>query len=289
MMKQVKKWVAAGEAPTSSSSSDPNQPPRTSRKTNSILASILASTLLIAFVVTIIGGLRNSYDRVSPQAAASHTIIRATCSSTRFPKLCFETVEADNVTSQKDVIEASLNITIDVVRRNFFAIQKLRARKGLTPREKIAPHDCLETIDETLDKLHKAYVDLELYPSKKSIRDHAEDLKMLLSAAMTNQETCLDGFSHDDADKKVRKALEPDKKHVEKMCSNVLAMITNMTDTDMSGACAAKMENLLESLFQTTVHVSQPLLQTAVRGRTKSLFKTDTCPPTRCLDGPVST
>uniref|UniRef100_A0A7N0UID5 Pectinesterase n=1 Tax=Kalanchoe fedtschenkoi TaxID=63787 RepID=A0A7N0UID5_KALFE len=233
MMKQVKKWVAAGDAPTSS---DPNQPPHASRKTNSILASILASTLLIAFVVAIVGGVRNSYDRVSPQAAASHTIIRAACSSTRFPKLCFETVEAVNVTSQKDVIEASLNITIDVVRRNYFAIQKLRARKGLTPREKTALHDCLETIDETLDELHEAYVDLELYPSKKSIREHAEDLKTLLSAAMTNQETCLDGFSHDDADKKVRKTLEAGEKRVEKMCSNVLAMITNMTDTDMSGA-----------------------------------------------------
>ncbi|CAK9144684.1 unnamed protein product [Ilex paraguariensis] len=42
---------------------------------------------------------------------------------------------------------------------------------------------------------------------KKSLTQHADDLKTLLSAAMTNQETCLDGFSHDKADKKVREVL----------------------------------------------------------------------------------
>ncbi|KAJ0075866.1 hypothetical protein Patl1_33861 [Pistacia atlantica] len=51
---------------------------------------------------------------------------------------------------------------------------------------------------------------------------------------MTNQETCLDGFSYEDADKKVRKALLKGEVHVEKMCSNVLAMIKNMTDTDIA-------------------------------------------------------
>lgn len=105
---------------------------------------------------------------------------------------------------------------------------------GLTPREKVALHDCLETMDETLDELHTAVEDLELYPNKKSLKEHAEDLKTLISSAITNQETCLDGFSHDEADKKVRKVLLKGQKHVEKMCSNALAMICNMTDTDIA-------------------------------------------------------
>jgi pectinesterase len=44
----------------------------------------------------------------------------------------------------------------------------------------------------------------------------------------------LDGFSHDGADKLVRKALEAGQVHVEHMCSNALAMIKNMTDTDIA-------------------------------------------------------
>ena len=91
---------------------------------------------------------------------------------------------------------------------NYFTVKKLiKNMKGLTPREKTALHDCLETIDETLDELHETLEDLQMYPNKKTLREHAGDLKTLISSAITNQETCLDGFSHDDADKKVRKVL----------------------------------------------------------------------------------
>ncbi|CAI0470830.1 unnamed protein product [Linum tenue] len=53
---------------------------------------------------------------------------------------------------------------------------------------------------------------------------------------MTNQETCLDGFSHDGADRRVREKLLEGQVHVERMCSNVLAMIRNMTDADIEAA-----------------------------------------------------
>ena len=83
--------------------------------------------------------------------------------------------------------------------------------------------------------------DLKEYPAKKSIYQHADDLKTLVSAAITNQETCLDGFSHDNADKHVRESLENGQVHVEHMCSNALAMIKNMTDTDI-----AEFERMME-------------------------------------------
>ena len=41
-----------------------------------------------------------------------------------------------------------------------------------------------------------------------------------MSSAITNQETCLDGFSHNNDNKKVLKELEKSEKRVEKMCSN---------------------------------------------------------------------
>ncbi|WZZ42488.1 hypothetical protein YC2023_038747 [Brassica napus] len=165
-------------------------------------------------------------------------MLTSACSSTRYPELCISTLATSGgvkLTSQKDVIEASLNLTTTAVEHNYFTVKKLiKKRKGLTPREKTALHDCLETIDETLDELHEAVEDLQLYPNKKSLREHAGDLKTLISSAITNQETCLDGFSHDRADKKIRKALLKGQMHVEYMCSNALAMIKNMTDTDIA-------------------------------------------------------
>ena len=71
-------------------------------------------------------------------------------------------------------------------------------------REKTAFHDCLEMVDETLYELHKTLEGIKDYPSlKKSTAEHADEVKTLISGAMTNQESCLDGFSHDKTDKKV--------------------------------------------------------------------------------------
>lgn len=197
----------------------------------------LATLLLVAAVIGIVAGV-NSHK--SSDSQPHHEILKTSCSSTRFPDLCYSAIAnvpkaAQKVTSQKDVIELSLNLTTTTIEHNYFTIKKLLAtRKKLTEREKTALHDCLETIDESLDELHKAVEDLQEYPNKKSLKQHADDLKTLLSAAMTNQETCLDGFSHDGADKQVRKALSKGEVHVEQMCSNVLAMIKNMTDTDIA-------------------------------------------------------
>ncbi|KAJ7951430.1 Pectinesterase [Quillaja saponaria] len=209
-----------------------------SKKKKKILLALFATIFLVAAIIGIVTGVnshKNSGDNA--ESSASHAILKTSCNSTFYPELCYSAIStsATKVTSQKDVLEISLNLTTTAVQHNFFTIEKLLAkRKGLTKREKIALHDCLETTDETLDELHKAGEDLHEYPDKKSLTQHAEDLKTLISAAITNQETCLDGFSHDEADKKVRKGLEKGQKHVEKMCSNALAMIKNMTDTDIA-------------------------------------------------------
>ncbi|XP_031252521.1 pectinesterase-like [Pistacia vera] len=208
-----------------------------SNKNKKFFWALFATLLVVAAVIGIVVGV-NSHE--SSDSQPHHGILKTSCSSTRFPDLCFSALAnvpeaAQKVTSQKDVIELSLNLTTTTVEHNYFTVEKLLAtRKKLTKREKTALHDCLETIDETLDELRKAKEDLQEYPNKKSLTQHADDLKTLLSAAMTNQETCLDGFSYEDADKKVRKALLKGEVHVEKMCSNVLAMIKNMTDTDIA-------------------------------------------------------
>lgn len=205
----------------------------------------ISGCLLVAAVIGIVAGVNSRHrDRgsdVTTLTPSTHAILKSSCGSTRYPDLCYSAVAAApgaaaGLATQKDVIEASLNITHLAVEHNFFAVEKLLSTRGksLTKREKRALHDCLETIDETLDELREAARDLSSYPSAaKSLTQHADDLKTLMSAAMTNQETCLDGFSHEDADRRVRKALAEGQVHVEKMCSNALAMIKNMTDADM--------------------------------------------------------
>ncbi|KAE9615317.1 putative pectinesterase [Lupinus albus] len=213
-----------------------------------LLFSIFATLLLVTSVVAISVGVNSHKNSNKNNATSSslslshhsHTIIKTACSSTFYPELCFSAISSEpgvthKVSTHKDVIELSLNITTRAVEHNFFILEKLlKTQKVLSKREKTALHDCLEIIDETLDELKEARDDIRLYPNKKTLYQHADDLKTLISSAITNQFTCLDGFSHGDADKKVRKVLEEGLVHVEHLCSNSLAMTKNMTDNDIA-------------------------------------------------------
>ncbi|GAA0184931.1 esterase [Lithospermum erythrorhizon] len=217
------------------------------------LFAVFGSLLIVASIIGLAASVASSkHQKVSNQHAkielqTAHLIVKSSCESTLYPDLCYSSLADELKTSkpsrskkiknQKDVIEIALNITIKNVQQNQKVVETILNKHNnnkLPKRVKGALQDCLETIDETLDELHKAIEDLEIYPNKKSLRKHADDLKTLLSAAMTNPETCIDGFSHDEAAKKVREELLNGQEHIEKLCSNSLAMICNMTNTDIA-------------------------------------------------------
>ncbi|KAI3931518.1 hypothetical protein MKW98_017216 [Papaver atlanticum] len=208
------------------------------RKTKMLFFIIFSSLLTINGVIAGESMLTNS--NTSVYLSTSHVVLKSSCSSTLYPELCYSYIAsisggvAESLRSKKDVIELSINITCEVVWQNYFTISMLiKNRKNVSHREKEALHDCLEMVDETLDELHEARDDLKVYPNKTTLAQQASHLKTLVSAAITNQDTCLDGFSYNKADKIVRDALIKGQQHVHKMCSNVLAMIKNLTDTDM--------------------------------------------------------
>ncbi|KAF9587121.1 hypothetical protein IFM89_039664 [Coptis chinensis] len=210
---------------------------------------LLSTILLVGAIIGVVAGVAS---RKRSNDTPSHAILKSSCSNTRYPELCYSAIAsvpgaAAKISTQKDVIEASLNLIIISVKRNYFTVKKiLKTRKSLTKREKTALHDCLEMDDETLDELRKTKNELEEYPKKKSLNQYAEDLKILVSGAMTNQDTCIDGFSHDKADKEVRKLLLKGEMHVFHMLSNALAMICNLTNTDMLNQHPISGRNLVE-------------------------------------------
>ncbi|XAR51305.1 Pectinesterase [Bertholletia excelsa] len=172
-------------------------------------------------------------------------ILKSSCSSTSHPDLCYSAVASapelsDNLSSQRDVIMATLKVTANRTNKNILTVKNLFKRKNLTGQEKTALQDCLDLLDDTLDEVQKAEDYLQSYPNtKKSLAQHVEDMKTLISSAMTNQDTCLNGFNYADADKPLKYALQDGELYVEKMCGNSLAMIKNMTGAGKGRKLAA--------------------------------------------------
>ncbi|KAL8189397.1 hypothetical protein R6Q57_028963 [Mikania cordata] len=218
-----------------------------SGKKKKIFYSVLASVLLISVIISIAVGVnhRASDDSQSitnfnniRATSTANAIVKSSCSVTLHPDLCYSTISSipemtSKVKSTKDVIELAINKTKEIIERNYYTIKKLTVRTHLTKREKIALHDCLEMVAETLEELNQIIDFLETYPTKKGIRRHVEDIITIMSTTLTNQETCIDGFSHDKHDRELRESLIAGEIHAEKLCSNLLAMTKNMTDTDM--------------------------------------------------------
>lgn len=202
-----------------------------------IILSVFASLLLVAAIsITIVQSQKND------GGAAAHAVVKSTCAATLYPDLCVSTVAAAAATtaikSSKDVLMTALNYTIFTVERNYFTVKKISGTSDLTRREKTALHDCLEVISDTLEELHDSETELKDYGQNhsRSLSGHKEKLITLLSAAQTNQESCLDGFSHDDADKKIRTALIKGQMHVFRLVSNVMAIIKNISDAEKAAS-----------------------------------------------------
>ncbi|KAG6534427.1 hypothetical protein ZIOFF_008313 [Zingiber officinale] len=119
-----------------------------------------------------------------------------------------------------------------------FAIHRFCANTNLTPRDRTALGDCLDMFDDSLDDLrdaatHLRYLAVAAAPSASSSSNIPDsllvDLEILVSAAMTNQESCLDGFSHSQNNRRLRQSLVAELTHVTHMCSNALRMIKNLS------------------------------------------------------------
>ncbi|PWA51933.1 pectinesterase inhibitor domain, Pectin lyase fold/virulence factor [Artemisia annua] len=174
-----------------------------------------------------------------------YSIIKSSCQTTLYPEICYSTFSASiakNLVTKKDVIEHAINKTKYTIQANIHTINNLTAASNLTKRSKTAFNDCLELGTGTLEQLDKVIQDLRAYPNKKTLRKHADDLKTLMSTTITNTETCLDGFSHDATCKRFRKSINKGQNQGGKMCSNALAMIKNLTDTDIANEAKYKLK-----------------------------------------------
>ncbi|KAI7733290.1 hypothetical protein M8C21_033708 [Ambrosia artemisiifolia] len=189
--------------------------------------------LLLTSVVVVVHG-----------TTPSRSLIKSSCAATLYPHLCYSTIPptTTSATTKKDLIEFTINKTKDTIQANLHSLNHLATNPNLTNRSKTALHDCLELGHETLRRIDMVIQDLKAYPTAKSLRRYADDLKTLLSTTITNKETCLDGLSHDAPSKLLRKSIVKGQKHGGKMCSNVLAMIKDMTDADMASEQEAEVK-----------------------------------------------
>ncbi|KAJ6795528.1 pectinesterase precursor [Iris pallida] len=178
--------------------------------------TMLTSILLFFFFFTI--PLTRSLSFLSARTATEH------CNGTLYPDLCVSTLTAipyrGSPKSLPDIISSAIGHTESTVNSTAAGLRRMRrSRIALDARQRLALADCLELLDETVTDLDRATADLARHASS-----NLDDLRTVLSAAITNQYTCLDGFSHVDHNRSIRPLIQNEMFNISHLVSNSLAM-----------------------------------------------------------------
>ncbi|XP_027330995.1 probable pectinesterase/pectinesterase inhibitor 34 [Abrus precatorius] len=233
-------------------------PSSSNSKKKLIIISTLAAVLIVASAVsaaliTVIRS-RASGNQNAPDLTRKPTqAISRTCSKTRFPTLCINSLldfPGSTTASEQDLVHISFNMTLRHISHAFYASTGI-SFAATDPKVHAAYEDCLELLEESMDALSRS-LDSVLPPSapsssgeiKPAATGSSEDVLTWLSAALTNQDTCAEGF--EDTSGTVKNQMVNNLKDLSELVSNCLAIFSASASGDFSGVPIQNKRRLME-------------------------------------------
>ncbi|GLJ09565.1 hypothetical protein SUGI_0111990 [Cryptomeria japonica] len=157
-----------------------------------------------------------------------HDALQSVCSSTLDTKFCMSTVssfEGSKDGGALDLGRMALNVSIAEARKVFELIARL-GRWAFNQRQLIALEDCLELFDITLDSLERSMSKVNNSNSNSLGWRQSMDVQTWLSAAITNQDTCLEGFQESSGNQ--QSSFSSSLHNVSRLLSSSLALVKNI-------------------------------------------------------------
>ncbi|XP_062190397.1 probable pectinesterase/pectinesterase inhibitor 21 [Phragmites australis] len=199
-------------------------------------AIIGASTVLVVAVVAAVcvvsfknnsGGKSGGEDG---QLSMSVKSVKAFCQPTDYPQTCEAELSkaAGNASSPTELAKAFFSVTSEKITKAISESATLNDLKN-DKRTSGALQNCKELLEYAVDDLKSSFDKLggfEMTNFKKAV----DDLKTWLSAALTYQDTCLDGFMNTtttEASAKMRSALNAS----QELTEDILAVVDQFSDT----------------------------------------------------------
>ncbi|KAK1318641.1 putative pectinesterase/pectinesterase inhibitor 28 [Acorus calamus] len=208
--------------------SDQPRPPKKNKRIALLSAS---AVILVVIVIAVVVGVSHNHHSKGSSDGPSMSVkaIQAICQPTDYKEACESSLTAvagSNTTDPKDLVKLSFKVALDRIRdaaNHSSVLQKLKQ----DPWTVQALENCRELMDYAIDDLKGSIEKLGGFDLTKLDR-LMEDLSVWLSASITYQETCLDGFENTtgDAEESMRKAMKTGME----LSSNTLAIVRGLSD-----------------------------------------------------------
>ncbi|KAI5670248.1 hypothetical protein M9H77_10612 [Catharanthus roseus] len=193
------------------------------------------TSLLLFWAIFINVNLSTKAIAARPSSAASvgtidTRFIRTSCGATTYPKLCFTSLatHASAIGSDPKLLaHTSLSVTLDTARSTSAMMVKLAQTHGLAPREVGAMRDCIEELRDSVDQLRRSLGEMNQLNNGRNFDLTMNDIQTWVSAALTDEDTCTDGFAGKSMNGNTKVAVRERIVNVAHMTSNSLALINS--------------------------------------------------------------
>ncbi|KAK7328729.1 hypothetical protein VNO77_22846 [Canavalia gladiata] len=153
-------------------------------------------------------------------------LVQSSCVRARYPRLCLRTLSnfAGPANTPLDLARASLRVSLAHTRRasKFLHALSKGGTTTMSKRQRSALRDCTEQISDSVEQLQKSLDEL-LHLRSETFRWQMSNVQTWTSAALTDGDTCLDGF-----DGNVRPDVKRRVTDVARVTSNALYMINRL-------------------------------------------------------------
>lgn len=193
----------------------------------------MAAPTTLAFSLLTLSLLYLSTPTTSAAAATATSpaasFVRNSCKATSYPALCFKSLSTYAAAINKNpaqLVVAALTVSVDTAEQTKSFVEKLTRFKGLKPRETAAVKDCYEEISDSVDRLSKSAKELKNMGRAKGPEFiwHMSNLQTWVSAAMTDDSTCSDGFAGRALNGRIKNSIRARMTNLAHVTSNALAL-----------------------------------------------------------------
>ncbi|XXG40703.1 hypothetical protein AAC387_Pa01g1353 [Persea americana] len=160
----------------------------------------------------------------------SNKLVQNSCRHAQYPTLCIHTLSsvACSAKTPHDVALAAVSVSLHRANNvSAFASSLVGLRTG-NKKERSALNDCIEQLSDSADQLARTVSELRHLRSV-TFEGQMNNAETWVSAALTNEDTCLDGFHG--VDGAVKKAVRKKIVNVARVTSNALYLINRLAST----------------------------------------------------------
>ncbi|XP_052184590.1 pectinesterase inhibitor 7-like [Diospyros lotus] len=160
--------------------------------------------------------------------------IRTSCGATLYPDLCYTSLSGYANAVQEDpasLARVAIHVSLSKARRMTVYLSNIsrQADYGADPRSASAVHDCFSVFGDAVDQIRGSLKQMrQLGPNYGggSLRFQLSNVQTWMSAALTNEDTCEDGFE-DVPDAGVKMDVCDRVVKVKEVTSNALALVNS--------------------------------------------------------------